>query len=70
MYLGWYDSSKLSIEQKIRNGLAAYQERYGVPATAVLVHAAVVVEVPGVVVLAKPFIRPDHFWIGQRESVE
>lgn len=67
-FLAWYDDSKRPLADKIAAVRAAYQERYGVPATLVLVDGEPVA-VAGCEVRAphagEPVVRPGMLFAGR-----
>ena len=66
MYLVWYDDdSRKSIGQKIEAAIAAYVGHFTRRPRVVLVHAAEQAGHPGVQVQSAPFVRRDHYWVGQ-----
>ncbi len=65
MYLGWFDDNpKKPIEIKIKEGIAAYTERFKVRPTVVLMHKPDLIEYPGIEVKTETYIRKNNFWIG------
>lgn len=68
MFLMWLDDSKKrAIPDRIADGIAAYERRYGVKPTLVLVNEADK-DAPapeGVTVRAAGNVRRDNYWIGQ-----
>lgn len=65
MYLGWFDDDrKKPPAKKIEEAIAAYVDRFKTCPNVVLVNAADLVEVRGVVVRAEGYIRRNNFWVG------
>ena len=69
MYLGWLDDSKKPTAEKIAGGARAYQERFGVAPTFVLMNEADAqgVQVEAMGVLIKPWIRKNTFFFGMSD---
>lgn len=68
MYLGWFDDNpKKSVEVKIREGIAAYTERFKTQPTIVFMHKPDMIDYPGVEVRSETYIRKHNFWIGMAQ---
>lgn len=64
MYLCWYDDNpKHDVPRKVADACAAYQARYGVPASAVLVATADAVAVAGVQVEGVGWVRANYVYV-------
>lgn len=60
-YLGWFDDGKKPTQQKIEDAVKAYTERYGIAPNSIYVNAAELVEVEGVAVVVRPWIRRHNY---------
>lgn len=66
--LWWFDDSKRTDAQKIRDGCARYMERYDVAPNVALVSVGVDAAVEGVEVRPLARIRPNNYQIGIEEA--
>jgi hypothetical protein len=70
MYLGWFDDNgKKPAEEKVREAMAAYVERFRTAPNIVLVNAADAVEITGVRVRVEGYIRRNNFWVGWEDGL-
>lgn len=65
MYMMWYDDSKRSQADKIKQAVDVYTQRFGVVPTVALVNPDEVVEVDGVVVRGASNVRKCNIWVGR-----
>lgn len=66
MYLGWFDDTKKATEQKIREAIAAYVERFRCTPSVILVSADedVPAVVDGVPTRVDGYVRRNNYWAG------
>lgn len=68
MYLLWFDDSKRPVEEKIAGALAAYRERYGLPARVVLTHPEQCIQRADVLIVTGESqgipVQRNNFWCG------
>lgn len=63
-YLAWYDDSRKDNTAKIADAVQAFEDRFGVVPSVVLVNAANVAEHPLVTVRVADWPRQHHFMVG------
>lgn len=69
MFFVWYDDTpKKPSEDKLREGIAAYIERFKIPPTLVLVNLAEQLSVPDMIVRCERTVQPNSFWIGREDG--
>jgi hypothetical protein len=70
MFLGWYDDTrKKDPREKIEEAVERYIAKFGSHPDLCLVNAADLTQYDGVEVKAVDYIRPNHFWVGQADSM-
>ena len=67
----WYDDSpKKPAVDKLQEGIVAYVERFKMSPTLVLVNAADMLELAGVVVRCERTVQPNTFWLSYDGQVD
>ena len=66
--LMWYDDSKRPMATKLRDAIAAYTARYGVPPGVALVNEGEVCEAAGIDVRVSATVERGIVWLGRAES--
>lgn len=65
LFLGWFDDNpKKSVETKVKEGIAAYTERFNAQPTVVLMHQPDMIAYPEIEVRTEAYIRKHNFWFG------
>lgn len=70
MYMMWFDDSKKSQAEKIKEAVAAYRAHFHTPPNVVLVNADEMTEAPGVTVRAASYVRRFNLWVGWEDPME
>jgi hypothetical protein len=68
MFLGWFDDTrKKDPVEKIAEAIERFQAKYGEKPTLCLVNEADMTHLDGIEVKTAPYVRPNHFWVGNAE---